>query len=88
VFIKIVCHGLAYILFFNLNSDTFIMSFFLLFLVNIGLFNSEINFFSFFLFLFINISFTYVLRQFLFSLFANLNVFLFVGMLVLCGTEK
>jgi hypothetical protein len=71
VFIKIVYHGLAYLLFFNLNSDAFIMSFFILFPADIGLFNSEINFFFFFLFLLINISFTYVLRQFLFSLFAN-----------------
>jgi hypothetical protein len=51
VFIKIVCHDLAYLLFFNLNSDAFIMSFFPLFPVDIGLFNSEINF-LFFLFFF------------------------------------
>jgi hypothetical protein len=81
-----------YFLFFKLNCDAFVISFFPSFPVDIGLFNSEIDSFFFFL------SNIYLFSLCTWAIFistilkpydiANSNVFLFVGILVLCGTKR
>jgi hypothetical protein len=75
-----------YFLFFNL----FVISFFPSFPINIGFFNLEIDFF-FRIFIYLFSLCTWAI--FISTIFkpydiANLNVLLFVGILVLCRTER